>query len=133
MERLRERINLAAKALATREDVETIELPAGARRDVAIMRLVYTFEALWRALQRYLAVVEGVEAGTPKSCLRAARDAGLLSDEQTEAALKLVDDRNLTVHIYNDVLAEEIFGRVPSHIGLMLTLLDDMSEKIEAV
>ncbi|MCH9020340.1 MAG: nucleotidyltransferase substrate binding protein [Proteobacteria bacterium] len=133
MERLRERINLAAKALETLEDVETIELPAGARRDVAIMRLVYTFEALWRALQRYLAVVEGVEAGTPKSCLRAARDAGLLSDEQTEAALKLVDDRNLTVHIYNDALAAEIFGRVPGHIGLMRTLLDDMSKKIEAV
>ena len=133
MERLHERINLAAKALATLEEVESIELPAGARRDVAIMRLVYTFEALWRALQRYLAVVEGVEAGTPKSCLRAARDAGLLSDEQTEAALTLVDDRNLTVHIYNEALATEIFGRVPSHIGLMRTLLHDMSEKIEAV
>ncbi len=131
MERLRERINLAAKALATLEEVETIELPAGARRDVAIMRFVYTFEALWRALQRHLAVVEGVEAGTPKSCLRAARDAGLLSDKETEAALKMVDDRNLTVHIYNEALAKDIFSRVPSHIGLMRTLLHDISAKIE--
>ena len=132
MERLRERINLAAKALATLEEVETIELPAGARRDVAIMRLVYTFEALWRALQRYLAVVEGVEAGTPKSCLRAARDAGLLSDEQTEAALVLVNDRNLTVHIYNEALAIEIFSRLPAHIALMRGLLDGLLERVES-
>ena len=70
MERLRQRLSLAEKALATLDEVESLALPAAVERDITIMRFIYTFEACWRALQRYLNLVEGVEAETPKACMR---------------------------------------------------------------
>lgn len=127
MERLRERLSLADKALATLDEVETLALPAAVARDITIMRFIYAFQACWQALQRNLNLVEGVEVETPKACMRGARDAGLLSDQQTEAALIMVDDRNLTVHTYNEELAEQIVGRMASHVSVMRSLLTAMT------
>jgi nucleotidyltransferase substrate binding protein (TIGR01987 family) len=129
VERLRERLNLAERALATLDEVQALALPAAAERDITIMRFIYTFEASWRALQRYLNLVEGVDAETPKSCMRGARDAGLLSDEETEMALVMVDDRKLTVHTYNEELAEQIVGRMAGHVAMMRSLLAAMAER----
>ncbi len=108
-----------------------LDLAAADKRDIAIMRFIYTFEALWRSLQRYLAIVEGMETGTPKASLRGARDAGLLSDEQTEAALVMVDDRDRTVHIYNEKLAKDIFGRLPGHIAVLRSLHEAMTARVK--
>ncbi len=52
MERLRQRLSLAEKALATLDEVKSLALPAAVERDITIMRFIYTFEACWRALQR---------------------------------------------------------------------------------
>ena len=129
MERLRERLSLADKALATLEEVETLALPDAVARDVAIMRFIYTFEACWRALQRYLNLVEGVDVETPKACMRGARDAGLLTNHETETALVMVDDRNLTVHTYNEELAKQIVGRMADHVSVMRSLLATMTPR----
>ncbi|MCH8926279.1 MAG: nucleotidyltransferase substrate binding protein [Proteobacteria bacterium] len=126
MERLRERLSLAEKALATLDEVETLALPDAVARDITIMRFIYTFEACWRALQRYLNLVEGVDVETPKACMRGARDAGLLTNPETETALVMVDDRNLTVHTYNEQLAEQIIGRMAGHVSVMRSLLAAM-------
>ena len=129
MERLRERLSLAEKALATLDEVESLTLPAAVERDITIMRFIYTFEACWRALQRYLNLVEGVDAETPKACMRGARDAGLQSNQQTEAALIMVDDRNLTVHTDNEELAKQIIGRMAGHVSGMRSLLAAMTAR----
>jgi Nucleotidyltransferase substrate binding protein like len=42
--------------------------------------------------------------------VRTAREARLLTDEQTVTALEMVDDRNETVHTYNEAVAARIFG-----------------------
>ncbi|WP_363315753.1 MULTISPECIES: nucleotidyltransferase substrate binding protein [unclassified Thermosynechococcus] len=40
---------------------------------------------------------------------------GLLTPEEGRLALKMVDDRNLTVHTYNETLAEALFSRLAQH------------------
>ncbi len=62
--------------------------------------------------------------------MRGARDAELLADDQTEAALAMVNDRNLSVHIYKEQLAEEILGRLPQHLATMKTLLHAMTKRV---
>ncbi|MFQ5775204.1 MAG: nucleotidyltransferase substrate binding protein [Kiloniellaceae bacterium] len=131
MERLRERLKVADKALSTLAEIETLGLPKQAERDAKIMRFVYTTEAVWRALQRYLLVVEGIDLGTPKSCMRGARDAGLLTSEQTKRALAMIDDRNLTVHTYNETLAQQIAARIPGHLEAMKSLLAAMWTRVQ--
>lgn len=61
MERLKERFAVARRALSTLEEVLAIPRPSRIERDAAIQRFEYTFEACWRAVQRYLMVAEGGE------------------------------------------------------------------------
>lgn len=127
MATLSERLAAARRAHGTLASVSGLSLPLEERRDIGIMRLIYTFEATWKAAQRWLAEVEGIETNSPKSCVRASMEAGLLSERDAEAALVTADDRNLTVHIYNEVLANEIFARVPEHtavIGVWLAAME---------
>lgn len=119
MERLRERLAVAALALATLKELVAIPRSSRVERDVAIQRFEYTFEACWKAVQRYLLVVEGVNAGSPKACVRACRDLGLLSDEQAVVGLEMNDDRNLTEHAYNESVAERIHRNLPRYAGLL--------------
>ena len=42
----------------------------------------------------------------------------------------MVDDRNLTVHTYNEQLAEEISSRLSNHALLLQHWLDQMGARI---
>lgn len=130
MDRLEERLETAGRAYATLIDILTADVPPTVRRDAAIIRLVYTFEAIWKAAQRFLADVEGVEVGTPNGVIRGCRDTGLLNDAETEAALAITRDRNLSVHIYNEALAEQIYSRLPGHLRVLSTWLEAMRRRL---
>jgi len=80
-----------------------------------IERLAYTFEAVWKAAQRYLYEREGLDTGSPKQAIRASRRTGLLTDEQAEAALTMADDRNLVVHVYREAVARDLDSRLAGH------------------
>lgn len=131
MERLKERFVVARRALTTLEEVLAIPRPSRIERDAAIQRFEYTFEACWRAVQRYLMVAEGVSVGSPKACVRAFREVGLLSDEQAVIGLEMVDDRNLTVHTYNDAVAERIYRNLPRYADLLAHWLTAMQARIK--
>ncbi|MEE9249728.1 MAG: nucleotidyltransferase substrate binding protein [Alphaproteobacteria bacterium] len=133
MERVNERLAIAEQALSTLQDLCRLSSPSAVERDAAIARFVYTFEAVWRAARRFLMVREGVDVGSPKACIRASRDAGLLSDAQTRTSLVMADDRNLTVHTYNEELAAAIFSRLPGHAEVLVAWLADMRHRLDKV
>lgn len=131
MERLRERLSVARHALSSLEELVVLERPSRVERDAAIQRFEYTCEALWKAAQRYLLVVEGLSLGSPKGCIRACRDVGLLTDEQAAVGLEMVDDRNLTVHTYNEGVAERIYRNLSHYAGLLAAWLEAMAERVK--
>ena len=93
--------------------------PTKIERDAAIQRFEYTCEASWKALQLGLRQEEGIEATSPKRIARASRQVGLLDDAQTQLALTMVDDRNQTVHTYNEAVAEAIYSRLATYAPLL--------------
>ena len=126
MERLTERLAEADRALVSLMELLALPRHSVVERDAAILRFAYTFEAMWKTAQRHLAEREGVEAGSPKQCIRLSRTTGLLTDEEAEAALRMADDRNLVVHIYREALAQQIFARLPNHAGVLRAWLEGM-------
>ena len=130
MERLKERLAVARRALGTFQEVLALERPSRVERDAAIQRFEYTCEAAWKAAQRYLQEVEGISVGSPKGSIRASRDVGLVTDEQATLGLEMIDDRNLTVHTYNESLAEEIYRQLPSYADFLATWLAAMEERM---
>jgi nucleotidyltransferase substrate binding protein (TIGR01987 family) len=97
-------------------------------RDATIQRFEYTFEAMWKALKFYLLNAEGQNCNSPKQCIRTAGKVGILTAEETETALKLVDDRNMTTHTYIEAVAIEIFEKIPDYCKIMKKIYNKINE-----
>lgn len=106
------------------QEVMRIENPTTIERDAAIQRFEFTFEAVWKAAKQVLYEREGIDMGSPKGVIRSCREVGILTEEQTITALEMVDDRNLTVHTYNEKLAEEIYSRLRVYQDILESWLE---------
>ena len=130
MERTLERLATARKALGSLQSLPLDEDVSDIVRDAAIQRFEYTFEAVSKAAQRYLRDIEGLELSSPKSVARACFQVGILSEEEVRLSLAMVDDRNLTVHTYNEGLAQQIFSKLPDYAQLMDGWLGAMEKRV---
>lgn len=120
MDRMTERLDMANKAQAKLfAALETDALPPVERRDVCILRFVYSFEATWKAAQAVLRDRHGVIANTPRAAIRACVTAGILVEPTGEAVLRMVEDRNLASRTYNEELAEALNARLPTHAAAL--------------
>ena len=132
MERLDRRLAEAASALARLDELTGKSERSLVERDSAVLRLIFTYEAVWKACQKLLAARENVSAASPNAAIRAARALGWLSDEDARAAIKLGAQRNLAVHMYRDEIGEEIERQLPVHAALLHRWLDALKERTAA-
>lgn len=109
-----------------------IARPTALQRDGGIKRFEYSFEAVWKAAQHHLKENEGIDVASPKAAIRASFDVGVLTERESRAALKAADDRNLTVHTYNEKLAAAIWRRVKAHHRVMARWLDKLQSKAKS-
>ncbi len=93
-------------------------------QDSLIQRFEYSVDTTWKYLKEYLFVKKGVEEVHPKSVFRECLKAKLINKEESEKLIKMVDDRNLTSHTYNEILAKDIGSRIPKYYELMNKLID---------
>ncbi len=129
MERLDRRLSEAAAALATLDELVEKKQRSLVERDSAVLRLIYTYEALWKACQKLLAAAENLSAASPNAAIRAARSLGWISDEDARDAIKLGEERNLAVHMYRDKVGREIEQHLPAHAALMHRWLDALRQR----
>ncbi|HVH74195.1 MAG TPA: nucleotidyltransferase substrate binding protein [Stellaceae bacterium] len=118
------RLAEAEAALATLDEAVVRASNSLIERDSAILRLIYTFEAVWKACQHLLDEREQIEVASPSSTIRAARRLGWLSDADAETAIKIGQDRNLAVHMYRGQIGEEIQERLASHAAVLRRWLE---------
>lgn len=99
-------------------------------RDAAIQRFEFSFELVWKTLKLYLER-QGHEFGGPRSTLKKAFAEGLIATpEEADVWLKMLEDRNLTSHTYNQALAEQIYRNIVRNYA---PLLKNISEKIQTL
>ena len=133
MGRVKERLQIARQAVSTLLKVVGKEQVSDIERDAAIQRFGYSFEATWKAAQLYLREFEGVEQASPKGVIRATFQVGLLDENQTDLALNMTDQRNLTVHTYNEDLAKAIYKKLAGFAYLMTIWLDKIDAQLPKV
>ena len=108
-DRLQRRLESFGHALDRLDEALAVPADAPLAIDGTIQRFEFTFELACKTLKDAL-VEEGVEAPTPRQALRAAFKIGWLEDEASW--LNMLDDRNLSSHVYSEEAAAEIYGRV---------------------
>lgn len=129
MGRLKERLAESVRAWKTFKKALDIARPSTLERDGVIQRFEFTFESIWKTAQLYLREIESITANSPKECIRALGEAGLLSESETIKALAMANDRNLTAHTYIELVANQIYRRSKKHLILLRDVLIRMQEK----
>jgi nucleotidyltransferase substrate binding protein (TIGR01987 family) len=120
MKRLEQVKNDFTKALNALEQ-SALEAKSDLEIDGMIQRFEFTCELLWKFLKLYLEH-EGIIVKTPRECFKEAYRMGLLTDE--EKSLKMIDDRNLSVHLYDQKSSRDVFQRIKTdHIILFQEIL----------
>jgi len=88
-------------------------------RDSAIKRFELTFELAWKSAKAYLGK-KGIVCMSPRDCLMELFRLGIIRDNPMW--LRMIEDRNLSVHTYNEKLAEDVYGRLAEYLLLFAEL-----------
>lgn len=132
METIEKRKQAVIQTLSTlHEAMELIEDPTHIElykslRDSAIQRFEYSIDTFWKFLKIYLQDKESaaVDSASPREILRTAFNANLLQEKELNLLLEGIVDRNLTSHMYNEVLAQDLLDRIPVYYATMKQVVD---------
>ncbi|MBM7570115.1 HI0074 family nucleotidyltransferase substrate-binding subunit [Aquibacillus albus] len=130
MERLQLRINSAEKALASFHELVILTNPNQVERDASIQRFEFSFEACWKAAKQYLYDIEGIDVASPKGVIRSLRENNILTEEEAIQGIQMVNDRNLTVHTYNEEVAIKIHSNLKQYKELLVSIIERMKTKV---
>ncbi len=92
--------------------------------DGSIQRFEFCFELVWKTLKSFLED-EGISCNSPKSSLQQAYRIQLIDNE--DAWLKLLKARNLTVHVYDENMAKEIYNIIKAQHPLIGELIEKLN------
>jgi len=99
------------------------------RTDATIKRFEMTFEFSWKVLLQILNDIEKIETVSPRNAIKEANKNGLIADQNLW--LKMIDDRNLSVHLYSEGKAQEIIERIPDYVFGFEMLISQITSKYE--
>ena len=102
-----------------------LQKPSQLERDGAIQRFEYCYDLAWKTLKRYLEKQGLIDLNSPKSVFTAAYAEKLIDDELIWVTI--IARRNLSVHTYNQKLADSLFAELPLYYNAMFLLLQKMS------
>lgn len=98
-------------------------------RDASIKRFEFTVELAWKCIQKFLRDQE-IICRSPKECLKEAFKFGLIKDDPRW--LQMLEDRNLTVHTYDEETADEVYERLPLYLDLFYELKNSLRKHLES-
>lgn len=89
--------------------------------DATIQRFEFTFELAWKFLKHYF-LDHDIELHYPKEVIQEAFKVNLIDNE--EMWIKMLHDRNMTSHTYNQNIADEIYIRIRMYVPELRRLLE---------
>lgn len=99
------------------------------RRDVMVLRFLYTSEIFGKTIQAYLRSQFKLDVRFISDGYRQARGAGIFSAEETELSLKMLDDRNFCAHAYQENVIEKISINIPTYAKFMRKVFNKISQE----
>lgn len=99
--------------------------------DGTIQRFEFTFEMAWKVLKKFL-YYDGIDTKSVRECIKKAYQTDYIDNE--EVWLSILEDRNLTSHIYNENQAKTIYDRIISKYIKEFEILENkLKEKLKSI
>lgn len=97
-------------------------------RDGVIQRFEFTYELAWKTIKEYLEDLGITDKNSPKVVIKEAYAQKLIINEANW--LIMMNDRNLTTHVYKEEIAEEIAERIVNTYVLEFSLILNNIKKL---
>ena len=98
--------------------------------DLTVKRFEFTYEMAWKALKRYLEFL-GFEPKSPRATFKEGYSQGLLEDEHIW--LEMIEQRNLSSHIYDEYEISEIVNRTQEYKEAFLCLKTEIKKGLQKI
>lgn len=96
--------------------------------DATIQRFEFTIELFWKLLKHILES-KGTLVRSPKDVLQEAYMNNLIDDEKQW--IKMLDDRNLSSHTYDEKLADEIYARIKNYVPILKKTFENLERMFD--
>ena len=71
--------------------------------------------------------MEDVEAiRSPRGVLKEALKAQIINEHELKMLIDMIDDRNRTSHLYNEIMVEKVFSKCKDHYSLMNQIVNKL-------
>lgn len=98
-----------------------------AARDSVTTRFNYTFDCLWKYIRLYLEHhYDTIVQGGPRDIFRMCLTLRLLSADDVEKCLEMVDSRNEASHMYKEEVANLVVTKMGDYIAMIEKILKTM-------
>jgi nucleotidyltransferase substrate binding protein (TIGR01987 family) len=81
------------------------------------------YETGWKFLKQYLHVMHNIDVASPKGIFQACLKQEILPESITNQLALLADTRNLTTHMYDIVIAQEVNSEIDQHYAVLGQIL----------
>jgi len=99
------------------------------QRDVCIKRFEFTIEIFWKFFKRLLDFSGEKEVFTPRQTMQNAYSFHWINSE--DLWIEMLKDRNMTLHVYDEDIINEIFDRIKKYYPEMQKTYDLLKEKFK--
>ena len=97
-------------------------------RDSMIQRFEFCVDLFWKHLKIGLEkeLKKESEYNSPKTVVRSACNARFITEQDSEIIIKMIEDRNLSSHIYKEELADQISAKIGVYLQIMKAYFDKL-------
>ena len=122
------RMKTTRQVLQSLHEIVMLPILTELERDGLIHRFEICFDMMWKCGKDYLLDRDGLAVASPKKVIRTLQTVGVLTVEETEQALQMANDRNMTAHIYDEKYAIQLAERIAGYEKLMQVWYKKMLE-----
>jgi len=98
-------------------------------KDASIKRFEYCYESSWKTIKMFIEYKGGKEIKGSRDSFKEAYRFGLISGEKLW--FDMMEDRNLTVHVYDMLTAHGIFNHLKPYCLAMIDLIENMKDQLK--
>jgi len=115
---IKNKLDYFRKTVVNLQEV-TVQFPENKLEKAGVIKhFELAYEQAWVCLKAVIAQ-EGLETSGPRNVFQKAWQLGYLKQE--EVWLDMIQDRNTTVHTYDDIFASEMVDRIMENYRLVFT------------
>ena len=96
------------------------------KTETSIKLFEIAYELSWKTLRNDLLNDGRIVGGSPRAVFKAAYDAGWIKD--SKVWVKMLEDRNVTVHTYREDEIKEVEARLPTYLAAMRQVHDTLKD-----